>query len=92
MATLKSGLASAKAKLATAAKRRGPLAKGDTLTFTNRLYAVVDSKGKLMERGSDDSPAIFTTRKRATAWRNAADGRADGQRVVRLDDIKGIVQ
>jgi len=84
------GLASAKAKLAKVA--RG-LRKGDAVTVTNRLYAIVSAKGKLQfdkgaaEQGSGyPDVAIYSTR------RGAQLARREGERVIRLGDISGIVQ
>lgn len=87
----KGGLASAKAKLAkVAAKRAAPpmMFKGQVLTITNRLYAIVyESDGRLIyQQCGKDFPCIYGTRKAA---REAA---AHGARVIRLNDITGIVQ
>jgi hypothetical protein len=92
MATKKSALASAKAKLAKVA--RG-LKKGDSVTITDRLYAVVDAKGRLayltLPFGDDNdrAPHVYNTRLEARA---TADTIGGGARVIRLGDISGIVQ
>ena len=85
MATTKSALASAKAKMAKIV--RG-VKKGDAITFTNRLYAVVDAKGRL-QFGPDGVPRIEPTR---TAARGIAAGLGLSFRIARLNDITGLVQ
>jgi len=80
---LKSAMGKAKAKIADTM-----LFKGKALTFTNRLYAIVDKRGRLSvdDTGTRLQAAIYTTRK------DARDMLEHGERVVRLNDITGLVQ
>ena len=90
MATHK--LTSAKAKLARVAKRKTTPERGDAITITNRLYAIVDSRSRLQfDRGARDGEGypdacIYSTRAMARA------ALRDGERIVRLSDITGVIQ
>lgn len=61
------------------------LKKGDFVTVRNRLYAIVDEKGRIL-KDDWDMMAIFSTRRQAVAqfdmW--IKDG---AYKVARLDDI-----
>lgn len=61
------------------------ITKGSRVEIYNRLYAVVDGKGRLQD---DDygRAEIYFTRKQAE------DFAQEGSAVVRLDDVGGIVQ
>lgn len=61
------------------------IAKGTRVNIWNRLYAIVDNKGRLHD---DDygRAEIYFTRKQAQ------DYCQEGSAVVRLDDVGGIVE